>query len=372
MEENLTRCKRCIMPSTYPGIHFQENGVCNFCLDFDHRLGRWYLDPKRRERAKQHLSRVISSTKSKRRKYDCIVPTSGGRDSLYVLHLCKTEYGFTPLVFTIDNGFWAPEARQNLENVVKKLNLDHMIWKPDGMADLYRLFLRETRDFCAPCNYFIFHKTAEIANQQRIPLVVMGGCQRLDTILPIAPDPWIFRSVINSNLPSDVSKSYSQMTHEYFQYYALAGNRLQPLDYIDWNYDDRRSTMERIYGIRVEDEHSDCLAHDVVSFISSKISKLRKFGMTYTTLKYSQLIRNHLLTREEALIKITKEDREQPPESLASVLNEIGIDIDELNILVTRKSDINQYIKFPSRLSDWWRKISFQYGIEQSRFFPDF
>lgn len=27
-------CNRCILPSTFPGITFDNEGICNFCRDF--------------------------------------------------------------------------------------------------------------------------------------------------------------------------------------------------------------------------------------------------------------------------------------------------------------------------------------------------
>jgi len=33
--ESMRRCTRCILPETFPGIEFDEDGVCNYCLDYD-------------------------------------------------------------------------------------------------------------------------------------------------------------------------------------------------------------------------------------------------------------------------------------------------------------------------------------------------
>lgn len=31
----LKRCTRCILPETFPGIEFDEDGVCNYCRDYE-------------------------------------------------------------------------------------------------------------------------------------------------------------------------------------------------------------------------------------------------------------------------------------------------------------------------------------------------
>jgi hypothetical protein len=30
-------CTKCVLPETYPGIQFDENGVCNYCIAYDAR-----------------------------------------------------------------------------------------------------------------------------------------------------------------------------------------------------------------------------------------------------------------------------------------------------------------------------------------------
>ena len=31
---DLRRCRRCLLPETFPGIDFDEDGVCNYCRDY--------------------------------------------------------------------------------------------------------------------------------------------------------------------------------------------------------------------------------------------------------------------------------------------------------------------------------------------------
>jgi len=32
---DMRRCIKCILPETFPGIEFDANGVCNYCLDYE-------------------------------------------------------------------------------------------------------------------------------------------------------------------------------------------------------------------------------------------------------------------------------------------------------------------------------------------------
>ena len=45
MTTEAIRCKNCIMSEAYPGIKFDEEGVCNFCLkDNYHSTEQKYID----------------------------------------------------------------------------------------------------------------------------------------------------------------------------------------------------------------------------------------------------------------------------------------------------------------------------------------
>ena len=61
------------------------------------------------------------NTEKKNGDYDCIVPGSGGKDSLYASWYLKHQFGMNPLTIT-----WAPHiytdwGRQNFKMVKKRL-----------------------------------------------------------------------------------------------------------------------------------------------------------------------------------------------------------------------------------------------------------
>ena len=76
-EPKLKRCAKCILPETMPFITFDDEGVCNFCLNYkpcnaplDRRALLELVEPYRRANGPE-----------------CLIPFSGGRDSCYALHL---------------------------------------------------------------------------------------------------------------------------------------------------------------------------------------------------------------------------------------------------------------------------------------------
>jgi len=117
---NMRRCKRCILPETFPGIIFDEKGVCNYCRNYR----------KVQVEGEKALEQVLSKYRNRGEKYDCIVPISGGRDSSYVLHQMVTKYKMRVLALTVDSGAIMPEGYRNIERITEVLGVDH-IWIKD-------------------------------------------------------------------------------------------------------------------------------------------------------------------------------------------------------------------------------------------------
>ncbi len=129
------RCKRCILPDTFPGVAFNEAGICRFCEqspDEEQVL-------RDRQELKQKMEAVITRHKG-RGDYDCIVAFSGGKDSSYTLKMLVEEYGLSCLAVTIDNGFISRQAQKNCKTMTKALGVDHLFYTPAPafMNKMYR------------------------------------------------------------------------------------------------------------------------------------------------------------------------------------------------------------------------------------------
>ena len=119
--KDLIRCKKCVLPETYPFIDFDENGVCRYCRNHQ----------KIKVKGDSELKQVLKKYKSKDGSPDCIVALSGGRDSCYGLHYIKKELGMNPIAFTYDWGLVTDLARRNCARVCGKLGVEHIIRTPN-------------------------------------------------------------------------------------------------------------------------------------------------------------------------------------------------------------------------------------------------
>ena len=106
-------CKACVISNQRPNssvefktsaetpkttIHFDDDGVCDAC-----RTAKTKHEEIDWERREHELIALCDKYRSRNGSYDCILPGSGGKDSVFAAHILKTKYGMHPLTVT-----WAP------------------------------------------------------------------------------------------------------------------------------------------------------------------------------------------------------------------------------------------------------------------------
>ena len=117
-------CKKCVMSNQRPRIIFDKNGICSGCLYAEYKKT---VDWNKRE---DELKKLLDKHRGKKNNWDVIVPSSGGKDSGYVAHKLKYEYGMNPLTVT-----WAPLAYteigwQNLQSSIDS-GLTNILYTPN-------------------------------------------------------------------------------------------------------------------------------------------------------------------------------------------------------------------------------------------------
>ena len=105
-------CNKCILPDTFPGVTFDNDGVCNHCRNFQ---GVEVLQGHKKEYEEKFLELV--DRYRNHGSYDCLIAYSGGKDSTYTLKLLRDRYNLRVLALTIDNGFVSEQAFRNMCNV---------------------------------------------------------------------------------------------------------------------------------------------------------------------------------------------------------------------------------------------------------------
>ena len=80
-------CSKCVLPDSFPGIRFNEEGVCNFCMNYK---GKEYLQEKKSEYSNK-FDNLVAKYRG-RSSYDVLMCYSGGKDSTYTLSIFKEKY----------------------------------------------------------------------------------------------------------------------------------------------------------------------------------------------------------------------------------------------------------------------------------------
>jgi hypothetical protein len=175
----MNRCKKCLLPAAVPGADIAGDGVCRFCREAPSA-------EKRTEGPAPALREDLEETLRKARNtpgasHDCIVPLSGGKDSVYLLYKLKVEYGLRVLAFTADIDL-PPVAWSNIRTALAKLDIDHLVYKPAPhfFTRLFGYLLRnqEARGAVYTVSYVyapLFEgEVIRIAVQRNIPLILAG------------------------------------------------------------------------------------------------------------------------------------------------------------------------------------------------------
>ncbi len=178
-------CKTCVISNQRPNsaveyqhtkdskkqtIVFDENGICDACRSAAQKKGK--IDWEQRERELRELCDRHRSTDG---SYDCIVPGSGGKDSVYAAWMLKYKFGMNPLTVT-----WAPHIYtewgwKNMQAWIHA-GFDNFLNTPNGRV--HRLLTRlAVERLYHPFQPFIIGQKAfapKMALLHKIPLVFYG------------------------------------------------------------------------------------------------------------------------------------------------------------------------------------------------------
>ena len=121
LKQGVQYCTRCVLDATVPRIRFDAEGVCNHCHVHD-RLNRLFPTGEEGERFLRRMAEKIRRS-GRGKPYDCVVGLSGGRDTCYCLYKTK-QLGLRPLAVHFDNGWDSEIAKSNIRRICTKLDVD--------------------------------------------------------------------------------------------------------------------------------------------------------------------------------------------------------------------------------------------------------
>jgi PP-loop superfamily ATP-utilizing enzyme len=355
----MQRCTRCILPESYSNITFdKQTGTCNYCSSFKKFVPI----------GEEALKSIFKKTQKKKKRYDVLVPFSGGKDSAYILYLASKVYKLNVLAYTYDNGFFSELALENINKCIENTNVDHIFYRPNNelMYKGYRTALINSGEICGVCGIGITNSIHKISSDWDIPLILMGHS-------PIEDNSFTGENLYDVKRLRTILKDSKTLTDKEIQQYLIYpdfnyistyiltklgkfGKKINVLYYLDNPTDKEIAeilTRELGWMDKSDKEfskHFDCWAEPFTNYVRD-----HRFGHSRRISQLSNMVRIGELTREKA-IEIHETDKAATePENFEKVLNSLKItrkDLDAVFLI-----DSNKYSKYVSKANLVFEKM---------------
>ena len=334
MTDSYRICTRCIMDTTVQGIEFDENGVCNYCREYEENARRVLLPDEIREKKLGEIVNQIREKGRKNEKYDCLIGLSGGVDSTYAAYIAVKELGLRPLAVHVDNGWNSEISENNIRRAVERLDLDlhRYVIDWEEFRDLQLSFLKASvPNIENPTDHAILAVLQRTAVQNGIHYILRGGNIVTEGILPRSfgynsKDLRYIRGIHRKLSGRKLNKFPGVSICGFFYHkYVRRVRSIRILNYVPYHREEAMRVMEKELGWEYYGgKHYESV---FTRFFQGYILP-RKFKIDKRRAHLSTLICSGQMTREEALEKISRDP--YPSEELRDkdkkfVLAKLGI-----------------------------------------------
>ena len=301
-------CSKCIYSEKVPGISFNNEGVCSYCLQVEDISATFKTGT---QEGKEKFLDIVSEIKrkGKGKKYDVIIGASGGTDSSYLLHLA-IQLGLRPLAVHYDNTWNTAIATQNLKKMVTKLDIDLETYVIDNQEQdniMLSFFKAGICGLDAATDLALAEVMYRYANKYKINYVFEGHSFVAEGISPISTsytDGKFIESVVKEH--SDIRlKSYPLMTFFRFLRWTVFNRikKIRPLWYLEYDKESARSILENEYEWNYYGGHH--LENRLAAFDHSYLMPT-KFNVDQRNNSLSALARGGKLSQSDALAEYAK------------------------------------------------------------------
>jgi len=348
-------CTNCLLTDDTPGIHFDENGVCNYCSMYE----------KMTVLGEDKLLEVLNQYRDKSKKYDCMIGLSGGRDSTYTLWKLVNDYKLRVIAIHYDNPFTSEQARINMKKATEILGVDIIKWRfPDNAhvnatKKAIKVWANHPSSImipvvCAHCKNW-WPTIFKHARAQNVSLIIIGS-NPLETASFKQKGFGGARTYHKfSNIPNVIEKSFRELwanpryltnlswplilsmylgashSSPYLKWRYKDVNVIRLFDYIKWNEDEVESAIKTNLSWQKSPEVASSWRFDCrLDYVRRKMYS-STIGITELRDLLSKMIREGMITREKAAARLEVEDQIPLP-VIENVLSNLDIKISDLKI----------------------------------------
>jgi len=336
----MNKCIKCGLPLKTGETTQSDNPKCEICLRYEKKWAEYDF-----EKAYEDFNSIINFYKSKNKTYDCIVPISGGKDSTYVLHYLRQVLKLNTLAVNYDNGFQSNEAYINLKRVIEKTGSAYISYRLpwDKLRQLNKHYtLQSGGDICGTCNMGVSHAIYKIAATEGVPLIIWGYSSIHENTPVFAGKRYCREKMYRNALAGSPAEKYVEtITYDHFK----RENNLLSLylyNYIPYNEIEIIDTLKSDYGWK-EPKHGSNKA-DCDIFNTANYFKINHNGYGRINIKYSALVRDNQISKEEAQNIIRKKETSKKPNEMSEVFRKIGLNVDEVVAAKSRRLDFVEQV----------------------------
>ena len=353
-------CSRCIMDETAKEITFDSNGVCNFCHNYNNVLVNDLHTDKGGDKKLEKLIHKIKQ-KGKNSRYDVLIGLSGGVDSSYVAYVIKKKYGLRAFAVHLDNGWNTELAVANVEQIVKRLDIDLSTYVLDWkeFRDIQTSFIKSSiSNIEIPTDHAIWALLIKTAGKMKIPYIIAGNNVVTESIMP---ESWLYGSkdsklikALHRQFGKVKMKTYPSLsTFDYVDYLLFRGIRWVPiLNYIPYNKAAAKQLL--IDELGWQDYGGKHYESIFTRFFHAYYLPV-KFGYDLRKSYLSALVCSGQISREEALEEISKPpaSKEMLEQDRDYVIKKLGLTEDEFESIL--KAPNKTYSNYPNNERLWKR-----------------
>jgi len=321
------------MDTTVADIVFDENGVCNVCQQFVARMdSELHNDAEGQRRLKALMEKI--KAEGQKKEYDCVIGVSGGVDSTYVAYLVKKVYGLRPLAVHLDNGWDSELAVANVEQVLKRLDIDLYTYVLDWeeFKDLQISFLKSSISNAEiPTDHAIWALLVRTAARYGVRYIISGSNIVTEALMP---ESWLYNSK-DAKIIKAIQNQFGHMklktfpllsTLDFVYYLMIRGIRWIPiLNYIPYIKEEAKQILMQDLGWR---DYGGKHYESIYTRFFHAYYLPEKFGVDLRRSYLSAVVVSGQMSRLEALREIA-----QPPASPDQIEEDIEF--------VTKKLGLN-------------------------------
>jgi hypothetical protein len=323
-------CSRCIYDSRFANIHFDNEGVCNYCRQVERLIGDYETGT---EKGKAIFETIVAEIKreGKNKKYDCVIGVSGGTDSSYLLMKAK-EWGLRPLAVHYDNTWNGAIATMNIGKVTSALGIDLFTYVVDNkeIDDIKKAFLLAgVAEFDADTDIAFVQVLRSTAAKFNVRYILEGHSFVAEGLTPVGANylDGAYVANIHERFGSKKRKTFPNLTFFQFMKWVLIYRQkfIRPLWYLDYSKEAARKELFDKTGWTYYGGHH---LENRASMFAHTIWLPQRFKVDYRNLTLSADVRRGILDRSVAIDRY-KEPVQSDPELVAYVKKRLALTDDE-------------------------------------------